>query len=291
MPTLIRDELAQAQLQRAMGYAPYGGADIGECLAIADRTRRVDAVSWYEEWSTLASRLVGTAQHSLDTGDRVSARSAYFRASNYFRTAGLFLLQAPVDARLKVARTGEVDAFRRGAALLDLPPEVFTAAYDDGTLPCYFFPAADDGKAHPTIILTTGYDGSAEELYFANGVAALQRGYNVLAFEGPGQGSMLIEHGIPMRPDWENVVTPIVDALLRRPDVDPDAISLIGLSLGGYLAPRAASAEHRLAACVSDCGPCDLFAAAISRVPGSCELPSTSTAGRGGRCCAASSTG
>jgi pimeloyl-ACP methyl ester carboxylesterase len=57
-----------------------------------------------------------------------------------------------------------------------------------------------------------------------------------------------------MRADWENVVTPVVDYALTLPTVDPQRIALIGWSLGGYLAPRAASGEHRLAACVADPG-------------------------------------
>jgi pimeloyl-ACP methyl ester carboxylesterase len=52
-----------------------------------------------------------------------------------------------------------------------------------------------------------------------------------------------------------------------RPGVDPGRVAIIGLSLGAYLAPRAASAEHRLAACIADCGSYDLFAAALQRVP------------------------
>jgi pimeloyl-ACP methyl ester carboxylesterase len=135
-------------------------------------------------------------------------------------------------------------------------------------LPGYHFRAAADAAPRATMILVTGYDGTAEELYFANGAAALQRGYNVLAFDGPGQGAMLIDRAVPLRPDWENVIIPVVDYLLARPDTDPERIGLTGLSLGGYLAPRAATAEHRLAACISDCGPYDVFGAISRRLPG-----------------------
>jgi alpha-beta hydrolase superfamily lysophospholipase len=118
------------------------------------------------------------------------------------------------------------------------------------------------------VVLTGGYDGTCEELYFFNGAAALARGYNVLAFDGPGQGAALLQQGLVLRPDWEAVVTPVVDYALTRPEVDPERIALIGLSLGAHLAPRAASAEHRIAALVADCGAFDLNAALLARLPG-----------------------
>ena len=49
-----------------------------------------------------------------------------------------------------------------------------------------------------------------------NGYAALARGYNCLIFEGPGQGELIREQRIPFRPDWEKVVTPVVDFALTR---------------------------------------------------------------------------
>ena len=58
--------------------------------------------------------------------------------------------------------------------------------------------------------------------------------------------------GVKVRPDWEKVVTPVVDYLLTRRDVDSARIALYGGSFGGYLAPRAAAFEHRLAACIAD---------------------------------------
>jgi pimeloyl-ACP methyl ester carboxylesterase len=268
MAKLIKDELFEAQLLRAIGYAPYGGADAGECLAVAGRISGSDLTAWHDAWAATAARLAGQADASAAAGQIASARSGFFRASNYFRTAGLFAMGSPVDPRLTEAHRREVESFRRGAALLDVPPEIIQIPYEDTSLPGYFFRTAADTTPRPTVILTNGYDGTAEELYFTNSAAALERGYNVLAFEGPGQGSMIIDRGVPLRPDWENVISPVVDYLETRPDVDREQIVLIGLSLGGYLAPRAATAEHRLAACVSDCGPYDVFDAAARRLPG-----------------------
>lgn len=65
---------------------------------------------------------------------------------------------------------------------------------------------------------------------------------------------MLFERQIPFRPDWENVVTPVVDYLRSRPEVDPARVVLNGSSLGGELVIRAAAFEHRLAAVVADPG-------------------------------------
>lgn len=135
------------------------------------------------------------------------------------------------------------------------------------SLPGYFFRAADDAGPRATVILTGGYDSTVEELYLTNGAAALARGYNVLAFDGPGQGGALIQQHLTLRPDWENVITPVVNYALTRSDVDPPRIALIGPSLGAHLAPRAASEEHRLAACIADCGAYDLHAAFLRRLP------------------------
>jgi pimeloyl-ACP methyl ester carboxylesterase len=268
MGALMKDELFEAQLIRAIGYAPYGGADFGECVATASRIRGTDLQAWHDQWAATASRLYALAVASEAAGDWASATSAYFRAANYFRTAGLFAMNTPLDPLLVEAHGHEIESFRSGAAMLDLPPQVVEIPYEGSTLPGYYFRTAKDQTARPTLILVNGYDGTAEELYFTNGAAALQRGYNVLTFDGPGQGTMIIDRGVTFRPDWEAVITPVVDFVLTLPAVDPNKIALMGLSFGGYLAPRAATTEHRLAACISDCGPYDLFEASASHLPG-----------------------
>ena len=96
---------------------------------------------------------------------------------------------------------------------------------------------------------------------------AAARGYAAYIFDGPGQGETLYDRRIFMRPDWEEVLPPVVDALAARDDVDQGRIALIGRSFGGYLAPRAASGEHRIAALVTDPGQYDLGAGIAKRFP------------------------
>ena len=263
---VFADELLDAQLLRTVGAAPYGGADVGECLSTARRVHGTDLDGWYSAWTELATTTSDLAASEQAAGRTVTARAAYLRAANYHRNAGVMLMGAPLDERLRSSNAAQTEAFRRGVALLPTPPEIVAIPFAGTTLPGYHFRAAGpDPRA--TVILLGGYDGTAEELYFFNGAAALSRGYQVLAFDGPGQGSALIQQGLVLRPDYGTVVSAVVEFLLARPGTDPDRIALIGLSLGGFLAPRAAAEEQRLAACVADCGSFDMFAAALDRIP------------------------
>src|SRR3984957_8608169 len=127
--------------------------------------------------------------------------------------------------------------------------------FEGRAMPAYLLPAAGfAGVKRPTIIFTNGYDGTITDMLFASAVAACRRGYHALLFDGPGQGAMLYETNIPLRPDWETVVGAVVDFAQTLPEVHPDKLVISGWSLGGYLAPRAASGEHRLAACIADPG-------------------------------------
>ena len=271
----VKDELLDAQTLRAASTAIFGGADVFETVAIARRVKGTDFDSWHAEWSKAADAAYSLGVTAETRGEGETARLAFLRATTYYRTAGSVFLARPVDPRLPASISRQGEAFRRALSHFDTPVEQVAIPYEGTTLPGYFFSAvATDASDAPdasakraTVILIDGYDGTTEELYFWNARAALDRGYNVLAFDGPGQGAVLVEQGLPLRPDYENVVTPVVDFLLERSDVDPARIALIGLSLGGYFAPRAASGEHRVAACIADSGAFDLFDASVARVP------------------------
>ncbi len=236
------------------------GCPLGEVSTTASRIEDGDRDGWYREWTATADRVAAVGDESAKAGHTVSARDAYLRASSYYRTAYLPLYGSPVDARLVKAFDKETTAFQKAAALIRPPVEPVEIPYEGATLPGYFCQVDDSGQPHPTLVCTNGYDSTINEMYVAF-AAALPRGYNLLLFDGPGQGRPLIEQGLVFRPDWENVVTPVVDYALTRPEVNPEKVVLLGWSFGGYLAPRAASGEHRLAACIADPGFWDLFEA------------------------------
>ena len=72
---------------------------------------------------------------------------------------------------------------------------------------------------------------------------------------------------MPFRVDWEAVVTPVVDFALTLPGVDPQKIALMGVSMGGVLAPRAAAFEKRISALVANDGLYDFGAPQLAAVP------------------------
>ena len=84
---------------------------------------------------------------------------------------------------------------------------------------------------------------------------------------GPGQPAAIHRDGLTFRPDWENVTGPVPDFLTRQPGVDPGRIALPGVSLGGYLAPRAAAYEPRLAAAAAVDGVFDAASALTAHLP------------------------
>jgi hypothetical protein len=266
VPCAFRDDLFDAQWLRTAGHASSGGADLGECFAAARRIRERDAESWFNAWSKLAAGLLTQADECRKQGRFASALSAYLRASNYFRASYTFLLGTPVDARVVDSYRRQRAAFESAAALMTPTAQHIAIPYENLSLHGYLFRAAADGL-RPTLIIVGGYDSTCEETYFYSGAAAVARGYTCIVFDGPGQGAAIIEDGLVFRPDWEAVVRPVVDFAVSRPGVDAGRIALLGISFGGYLAPRAASGEPRLAACIADPGEFSLFDEFKSRLP------------------------
>ena len=121
----LKDELLDGQLLRAVGSAPYGGADIGECLTAAGRVRGTDLDQLVRGLGVRrrAGRATSRSPHS-SRARRETARLAYLRACTYDRTAGVMLLGAPLDDRLVESNPRQTEAFRAAGALMDVAARV-----------------------------------------------------------------------------------------------------------------------------------------------------------------------
>ncbi len=256
---------------RAFGHIAYGGADFGEVMVTSARIKPGDYNSWFAQWQLTADRVAAEAERSLTAGHTVSARDGFLRASNYYRTAEFFLHGDPKDPRMNLAYYRSVECFRAAARLMNPTVEPLRIPYEGTTLPGYFYRAGSGREARPLVVMHNGFDGSAEEMHFVAAAALVDRGYNVLSFDGPGQPGPMHERELVFRPDWENVVGPVLDHALARPEVDRDRVALLGNSLGGLLAPRAAAYENRIAALVALDGIYDMGAKAAAILGGDRE--------------------
>jgi dienelactone hydrolase len=198
-------------------------------------------------WTTLTDQLVTQAEEAEKAGHTRTAGQLYARATNY-------LCQAE---RLQSASApGRLDTYRR---VLELQQKTFDLAspqvsrveipYGETTLPAYFSPAGDRA---PVMILWNGLDSTKEHMYSSGHWAELAaRGIACLMVDCPGSGEALRLQGLTASIETEGWASACVDYLERRDDVDPARIGLVGWSLGGYFAPRAAAFEKRLALVVA----------------------------------------
>jgi esterase/lipase len=252
---------------RTLGYTYSGGADIGESISTARAIKDGDIYSWYQQWLNTADRIYHHAEMMQSQGDIVSAREAYFRASNYYRTAGLFMV-APADRPKSISAyaTSRISFLK---AVVSLPYiKVVKIPYTkELTLPGYFMQSSV--KNAPLLIIHSGFDGTAEELYFEVGKAAHTRGYNVLLFEGPGQGSVLRQQNLPFLNEWEKVVAPVINYSMTLPNIEKNKIALMGISMGGYLAARACAFDERIKACIVNGGIYSVADSVYNNLPAS----------------------
>ncbi len=255
------------ETKRAFGASSYGASEFGEVLATVNRITSGDANSWYDEWNATAERVFAEAEAQLNAGHCISSRDGYLRATTYFRNSEFFLHGNPEDPRIYTAYKKSVQAYKSCCALCDAPVLPVEIPYGNTTLPGYFHRVDESDQKRPLFIMHSGFDGSAEELHGEGARAGIERGYNILAFDGPGQYGPIHRERLPFRPDWEEVVTPVVDFAVKLPGVDTAKIALMGVSFGGYLAPRAAAFEKRIAAVIANDGVYDYGAANLSAVP------------------------
>jgi len=259
-----KDPDANFRVEVALGGVPAGCGDVGEILMAVQQAPDGADKDWAHAFAALGRRVEGLAEEAKNAGNLRGARDAYLRAATYF-AAQLEAQQAYAeDQNLRETFVNHRRCWDAFADLNQPALERVNIPFDGTTMPGYFLSV--DGTRRPTIVLINGSDGSLTWVW-QEMLAAYEQGFNALIFDGPGQQSMLFERGIGFRPDWENVITPIVDLLVERPDVDSDALILWGGSQGGFWVPRALAFEHRFAAACCDPGVVDVSASWLAHFP------------------------
>jgi hypothetical protein len=269
MRTFKHDDF-QFGLESALGATYHGAADVGEVLATSDRIKDGDADAWVAEWQATAERVEASAVAAAGRGHRVTALAHYRRAATYWSTS-LYLISHSSHPELQLGPWQRQHAcWERIVDLSPTPGQRIAIPYEGDTMPGWFFPAGDaqPGERRPLVVVNNGSDGATSHMWVHGGAAAHERGYHWMTFDGPGQQSMLFERDIPFRPDWEAVLTPVLDAVITRDDVDTDRIAVIGVSQAGYWVPRALAFEHRFAAAVVDPGVVDVSTSWTGQLPG-----------------------
>jgi alpha-beta hydrolase superfamily lysophospholipase len=189
----------------------------------------------YDQWRSI---FVGL-------GERAAAERRTLHAALHFRSAEFFMTAD--DPRKEPLR-------RRLLAMLREATGVGESArrqvpFENLMLPAWQF--AGTGQ-RGTAIVFGGFDSYIEE-FFPVLVYMQQHGWNIIAFEGPGQGSVLEEQHAPLRTDWHRPVAAVLDSFGLTD------VTLIGISLGGCLAIRAAAFEPRVRRVVAFDVLVDLF--------------------------------
>jgi dienelactone hydrolase len=209
--------------------------------------KELDDEALFRAWENIAQEQEDQAALDLKDGHERSAGSRYLRAAVY-RFSGE--RQMPPGSAKSASYARAMDSFAKARELMPLPIERAEINSPDGILPAYLIPAKTS-KPAPVVIFYSGFDVVKELLYCFIREEFAARGINVLVVDTPGVGEPLRLRGVPSRPDYEVPTAAVCDYLESRDDVDVSRIGLMGISLGGYYAPRGAAYEPRIKAVVA----------------------------------------
>lgn len=269
----------------ALGAASSQTSEVGEVLRIVQTINVAtgnpaepdtgDFDAYCESFSAFGDQLAGLASATADASP-VTAKNRFLRASTYATQELFFILGSSAGAREEEV-FDKVQGFWNSAVDLMSPKvERFEVSSDFGPIPGYFFAPDESRDPRPTLIISSGSDGQNVESMQFGVTAGLERGFNIVLFEGPGQMTPLFVNSVVFTPDWDQVVGPVLEWAKARPDVGK--IGLVGISFGGMLCARAAAKLDGLSAVVLEPAAYDSIAlwkdtAAVAQVQQSLNQP------------------
>ena len=235
---------------RLVAQAQQGGGDVFDIARAMKKVEAGDKAAWERAWLELAEKTEARATQALAAGHQSTARQYLFHANNYYRMSDVLLTIAEEPKRAERFRKAQKN-FRAAAALNDPKIEVITVRCGNEEYDGYFcHPVSPKPGKWPAVLFLGGADAYAEEIYFG-GKQMIERGWAMLLVDTPGRGSSIYLKGIKTRPDYEVPGKACIDYLVSRPEVDPNRVALLGISMAGYYAPRVAAFEKRIKALVA----------------------------------------
>jgi 2,6-dihydroxypseudooxynicotine hydrolase len=244
--------MPDAEVETALRHwAPrliQNGVDYNDMVAT---TARIDSwAQWLPEWNRTADEQADFAREADAAGHGLTAGQAWRRAS-VNRHFGKFVWMLDLDlARQATLRS--VEETRAALARLDPSAQRLEIPIAGGTAHANLRRPPGLADPAPYVVIIPGLDSTKEEFFYFE-QSFVDRGMATVALDGPGQGETGL--AVPIRPDYETAVGPLLDLLAGRPDLDHDRAGVVGVSLGGYYAPRVAAFEPRLRAVAGISGP------------------------------------
>lgn len=204
-----------------------------------------DWQSWYATWERAGDARMRNAAEVERAGAALTAAELRLIAALEYHF-GKFLFVHD-QAVLRAGTDKSAQAYRQAIGHLPWPGRIVDVEHAGGRLPGVFRAPGQDAP-WPTIILVPGLDASKEELHLFSEVF-LRRGMATFVVDGPGQGES--EFDKDLTGAWEAVAASIVATLATVDGVDTERVAVVGVSLGGYYAARAAARTPGLRAGVS----------------------------------------
>lgn len=256
----------------ALQNARTGGSDIGPVLGAAKDIKPGDFDSYEEVFYELANATKAQAEDPENAYDPVNVRDSWFSASHYYRRTDVYIHRDWSNPLIKTVWDEQTAAFDKAIAALPIPGQRLQIPSPEGnfTVEAIWYSASKDPDAKlPTMIVGNGFDAAQEDSYHYYCADALARGWNCITYEGPGQNTVRRTQGLGFIPEWELVATPVVDYVLseKKQVVDENRLVLLGNSMGGYFAARAAAFEPRLSAAVLIGGVWDSYEGYSQQLP------------------------
>jgi hypothetical protein len=263
----FRDQTFETIFLTSLGRAYYSAVNPGKLLYLTRQVKDGDFESAFSVFRQAGDEARALAEESLAGGHRESARQAFLWAQNFYDSATYFVDGSADPSRFLPTWESLYDCWLKSIPLFDPPIEPVNIPYEGTTLRGFYMRGRGKARRRPLLILNNGSDGSLLDMWLWGGAGATARGYDCLTFDGPGQGYALWKQKLYFRPDWEKVITPVVDFALSRRDADAKKIALQGISQGGYWVPRAIAYEKRIAAAIADPGVVDVSTSWTETLP------------------------